>query len=94
MILDFGTPRNRWNFDYDSSGNLVEIRDAAGSRLLAEYDDTVGLPEESTTTLVYDPTTCNLLAVTDGAGNTTRLGHDAAGNVVRLCDGLGRVATD
>ena len=79
-------PRGR-----DSSQNTT-ICSAPGS--LLQVTSAVGLPEESTTTLVYDPTTCNLLAVTDGAGNTTRLGHDAAGNVVRLCNGLGRVATD
>lgn len=46
------------------------------------------LAEETTTTLAYDPATCNLTSMIDPLGNPSSLAYDSAGNVISATDAL------
>ena len=89
--------------NYDSGGNPIEVIDAQGTGTVMTYDDlncpgqltsvtaAVGLAEENTTRFEYDPATCNLVSTIDPLLNETRLGYDAAGNVIESTDAGGRI---
>ncbi len=87
-------------FAYDANGNLTGITDAALTQTVLAYADAncpgqvtsvtraLGLAEETTTTLAYDPATCNLTSMIDPLGNPSSLAYDSTGNVISATDAL------
>ncbi len=84
--------------NHDASGNPIEIIDALGTKTVLAYADpncpgqvtsvtsAFGLPEESTVSFQYEPTTCNLTTVIDPLAHVTNFDYDAAGNVIKITD--------
>lgn len=93
---------NSTSGNYDPNGNLIELIDAVGTKTVFAYADlncpgqvtsitrAQGLPEENTSTNVYDPTSCNRLQSIDPLGNATAFEYDTAGNVTQSTDAKGR----
>lgn len=85
--------------DQPANSNAV-ITDAALTQTVMAYADAncpgsvpsvtraLGLAEETTTTLAYDPATCNLTSMIDPLGNPSSLAYDSAGNVISATDAL------
>ena len=94
-----GNPSDTINLD--ANGNPIEVIDAAGTKAVLVYGDAncPGLvtsitaaqlqPEESVTTIIYDPLTCNLVSSTDPVGNVTTLAYDSKGNVIASTQAVG-----
>ena len=94
---------NTTQLEYDAQGNLIKATDADGTINTIEYGEAAcpglptqitvasGTPSAAVSTLAYDTDTCNLALATDPLGRQVTREYDAAGNLVRLIDGEGRI---
>lgn len=94
---------NSTRFEYDDQGNLITAVDVDGVVDTIQYGEPAcpglpteitvgaGTPSAATSTIAYDPDSCNPTIATDPLGRQVTREYDAAGNLVRLVDAEGRV---
>lgn len=71
----------RTEYQYDAAGNVTRMTRLAGT------------PQAVSTSVTYDPAFNLPRTITDPNGNTTTLGYDGAGNLIRITDALGHSTT-
>jgi YD repeat-containing protein len=83
---------------YDSAGNLSQVQDTYGRKMIFTYDSHHHLagstdPLGRTTTYHYDSTGTRLIAITDPQGKTTQYVYNPLSQLTRTIDKDGRVFT-
>ena len=77
LVLSMTDSLNRQTaYTYDTAGNRLTITRLAGT------------PAALTTAMTYEPVFNQIGRITDPLGHSTTLQYDAAGNVIRMSDGL------
>jgi RHS repeat-associated protein len=68
---------NSIHYEYDSKGNLLEIKRKPNP-------DTIPLPDDIVTTFTYEPNFNFIKTITDPQGNTTTYDYDDKGNLIKI----------